>query len=57
VQRLKPGCMQAAADFARRAGAIRPVLSTELTNTAAQSLYEKLGWRRNTELCTYQLAL
>jgi len=33
------------------------VLSTEMTNTAAQSLYEKLGWKRNTEFCTYQLSL
>jgi GNAT superfamily N-acetyltransferase len=49
--------LEAAADFARRVGAIRLVLSTELTNMAAQSLYEKLGWKRNTEFCTYQLAL
>lgn len=49
--------LQVAADFARRVGAVRLVLSTELTNTAAQSLYEKLGWKRNTEFCTYQLAL
>jgi GNAT superfamily N-acetyltransferase len=48
---------QAAADFARRRGAVRLVLSTELTNASAQGLYEKLGWRRNTEFCNYQLAL
>jgi GNAT superfamily N-acetyltransferase len=49
--------LEAAADFARRVGAIRLVLSTEVTNTSAQGLYEKLGWTRNTEFCTYQLAL
>ncbi|HEY6347031.1 MAG TPA: GNAT family N-acetyltransferase [Bryobacteraceae bacterium] len=49
--------LEAAADFARRVGAIRLVLSTELTNTSAQGLYEKSGWARNTEFCTYQLAL
>jgi GNAT superfamily N-acetyltransferase len=49
--------LEAAADFARRVGAIRLVLSTELANTSAQGLYEKLGWTRNTEFCTYQLSL
>ena len=49
--------LQAASDYGRRVGALRLVLSTELTNTVAQSLYEKLGWKRNTEFCTYQLSL
>ena len=49
--------LEAAADYARRVGAIRLVLSTELSNTTAQALYEKLGWKRNTEFCTYQLGL
>ncbi len=49
--------LEAAADYARRVGAIRLVLSTELTNTTAQALYEKLGWERDTEFCAYQLAL
>ncbi len=35
-----------AADHARRDGAKYLRLSTELTNTAAQTLYEKTGWRR-----------
>ena len=47
--------LQAASDYARRVGALRLVLSTELTNTAAQTLYEKLGWKRNIDFCTYQL--
>ena len=49
--------LEAAADYGRRVGAIRLVLSTELTNLAAQALYEKLGWKRNIEFCTYQLGL
>jgi len=49
--------LEAAADYARRVGAIRLVLSTELTNIPAQALYEKLGWKRNIEFCTYQLGL
>ena len=49
--------LEAAADYGRRVGALRLVLSTELTNGPAQSLYEKLGWNRNTEFCTFQLTL
>src|SRR5215469_8248475 len=49
--------LQAAAEYGRRVGALRLVLSTELKNTPAQSLYEKLGWKRNTEFCTYQITL
>ncbi|HEY7333447.1 MAG TPA: GNAT family N-acetyltransferase [Bryobacteraceae bacterium] len=49
--------LQAAAKYARSEGAIRLVLSTELTNTTAQSLYEKEGWKRDTVFCSYQLPL
>jgi GNAT superfamily N-acetyltransferase len=49
--------LQAAAGYGRHAGAARLVLSTELTNSAAQSLYEKTGWKRDTVFCTYQLTL
>lgn len=49
--------LEAAADYARRVGAVRLVLSTELTNRGAQALYEKIGWKRDTEFCTYQLGL
>ena len=49
--------LQAAAEYGRRVGALRLVLSTEVTNMPAQSLYEKLGWKRNTEFCTYQITL
>jgi GNAT superfamily N-acetyltransferase len=49
--------LQAAPDSRRRVGARRWTLSTELTNTAAQSLYQKSGWQRNTDFCAYQLDL
>jgi GNAT superfamily N-acetyltransferase len=49
--------LEAAADYGRRVGALRLILSTELTNTTAQSLYEKLGWTRNTDFCTFQITL
>ena len=46
-----------AAAYGRSIGAVRLVLSTELTNTTAQSAYEKAGWKRDTVFCTYQLPL
>lgn len=49
--------LQTAADYGRRVGALRLVLSTELTNAPAQSLYEKLGWKRDMQFCTYQITL
>jgi ribosomal protein S18 acetylase RimI-like enzyme len=49
--------LRAAAEYARRAGAVRLVLSTEATNAPAQLLYERLGWKRDTAFCVYQLAL
>ncbi len=49
--------LQAAAEYGRRVGALRLTLSTEVSNTTAQSVYEKLGWKRDTAFFTYQLAL
>ena len=49
--------LQAAAQYGRRIGALRLVLSTEVTDTSAQSLYERTGWKRDTVFCVYQLAL
>ena len=49
--------LQAAAESGRRVGALRLVLSTEVANTTAQSVYEKMGWKRETVFCVYQLAL
>lgn len=47
--------LDAAAAYGRSAGAVRLVLSTEVTNTTAQSVYEKLGWKRDSVFCVYQL--
>lgn len=49
--------LDAAAEYGRRVGAVRLVLSTEATNTTAQALYERAGWKRDTVFWTYQLAL
>jgi GNAT superfamily N-acetyltransferase len=49
--------LQAAAEYGRRVGALRLVLSTEVTNATAQSLYERVGWKRDTIFCAYQLTL
>jgi len=49
--------LQAAAEYGRRSGALRLILSTEVTNTIAQSVYERMGWKRDTDFCVYQLAL
>ena len=49
--------LQAAAEYGWRVAAIRLVLSTELINANAQSLYEKTGWKRDTVFCVYQLTL
>lgn len=49
--------LAAAADFGRRAGACRLALTTETTNTVAQSVYERMGWVRDTAFYTYELML
>ncbi len=49
--------LDAAAEFGRSTGAIRLTLSTAHTNTAAQSLYEAHGWRRDEVFRSYHLTL
>lgn len=49
--------LAAAADFGRQAGACRLALTTETTNTVAQSVYERMGWVRDTAFHTYELTL
>jgi ribosomal protein S18 acetylase RimI-like enzyme len=46
-----------AARFSRAAGAVRLSLSTAITNTPAQKLYESLGWKRDAAFCEYGLTL
>ena len=49
--------LDAAARYGRSIGAARLELSTELTNTTAQALYEGAGWELDTTFCSYQLTL
>ncbi|RZJ07908.1 MAG: GNAT family N-acetyltransferase [Rubrivivax sp.] len=49
--------LRAAADHARALGAVRLSLSTALTNSTAQALYERTGWQRDQVFCAYTLAL
>ena len=49
--------MQAAADYARDTGAIRLALATQKTNTAAQSLYQSLGYRLDQTFDHFTLTL
>jgi len=49
--------LHAAAEYGRRAGAVRLALTTELTNTTAQAVYEHNGWTRDTVFCSYNLTL
>jgi GNAT superfamily N-acetyltransferase len=47
--------MQRARKFAWETRACEIMLQTAVTNKQAQSLYESLGWRRDTEFLTYML--
>jgi ribosomal-protein-alanine N-acetyltransferase len=49
--------MEAAAEEARRRGAVSLALSTAKTNDRAQRLYESLGWVRDDEFYEYNLRL
>jgi len=49
--------MLAARDEAERAGVVRMDLQTARTNLPARSLYESLGWERDTTFDTYHLAI
>jgi len=49
--------MEAAAEEARRRGAVSLVLSTAKTNHRAQRLYESLGWVRDEDFYEYSLRL
>ena len=59
VRRKRVGALllSAAASFGRAVGAVRLTLSTEVTNAAAQALYEAEGWTRQTDFYVYNLAV
>jgi predicted N-acetyltransferase YhbS len=45
--------LRAVRDHATKSGAVRLALSTAVTNTKAQALYERDGWRRDTAFLHY----
>jgi GNAT superfamily N-acetyltransferase len=47
--------LKAAADFGQAVGAVRLTRSTEVTNLAAQALYEASGWKRQAAFYSYDL--
>jgi GNAT superfamily N-acetyltransferase len=49
--------MNAAENFARQTGAVRIILSTQISNAAAQTLYESLGYRKDEDFYHYSLSL
>lgn len=49
--------MSAAENFARETGAVRIILATQLSNVAAQSLYELRGYVKDEEFYHYALPL
>ena len=49
--------LNAAAQFGRAAGAVRLTLSTEVTNATPQALYEREGWKRQTDFYSFDLTL
>lgn len=49
--------LSAAEDFSRETKAIRIILSTQISNTIAQSLYESLGYCKDEEFFHYALRL
>ena len=59
ARRMRVGSLllSAAASFGRAVGVVRLTLSTEVTNEAAQALYETEGWTRQTDFYVYNLTL
>jgi ribosomal protein S18 acetylase RimI-like enzyme len=49
--------LRAAEDFARETEAVRITLATQISNTAAQALYESLGYCQDEEFYHYSLRL
>ena len=47
----------AAENFARETGAVRIILATQISNIAAQALYESLGYMKDKEFYHYALPL
>ncbi|WP_341350611.1 GNAT family N-acetyltransferase [Sphingomonas jatrophae] len=49
--------LDGACEYGRNVGAARLSLSTAVTNTTAQSLYERAGWTRDNDFYAYAIPL
>ena len=49
--------LEAATHYASSLGAVRLTLSTAITNTTAQFVYEAAGWKRDEEFYVYHFAV
>ena len=47
----------AATEYAESTGAVRLSLNTEVTNEAAQALYQSLGWKQDKQFYSYHCAV
>jgi ribosomal protein S18 acetylase RimI-like enzyme len=56
-KRVAKSLMDAAENFARETESVHIVLSTQISNMAAQSLYESLGYIKDKDFCHYALQL
>ena len=56
-QGVAASLLRAAKDFGQRIGVVRLTLSTEVTNSEAQALYESLGWLKQTDFHVYNQPL
>ncbi len=52
-QKYGEALLQYAVQFSKESGARNLSLQTAITNTSAQRLYEKMGWRRDEKYYTY----
>jgi ribosomal protein S18 acetylase RimI-like enzyme len=56
-QGVEKSLISAAENFAQETGAVRIILSTQVSNITAQSLYESLGYIKNQDFYQYALQL
>jgi ribosomal protein S18 acetylase RimI-like enzyme len=56
-QGVAKSLISAAENFAQETGAVRIILSTQVSNITAQSLYESLGYIKNQDFYQYALQL
>ena len=49
--------LSAAVDYAKKLGAVKLSLATEITNETAQGLYQSQGWQQDEQFLVYHLPL